>query len=254
MMSTTAEVVGHFNARLAHAVELCQLDLRGSIIGRDRQTMFCAGIPILCVTDDNAIDVGVSLYVEIPIKCLTEIDDGRRLAAVAYSAAKEAIPRLAKYPLWNLYDLHRGAVPRIVTIPAPAEEHELKQDEYLSDTVVDQLTSATAFHRDVATAFEKAKSYLESNLNYLRDDPSRARRAAWFVTECMRSDAAPNMGMWNREKASRLVGEVDDLIRRRNSNHPGYRRAAESIGSILYVVHPPKAWAKHPPSPTLLNL
>lgn len=252
-MSTTPQVIGRFTARLINAPELCQLDSNGEIIAREQQTTFCAGIPIRCVADDKRIAISLSLYVEVDMQRLTGIDSDHRLRAVACAAATESIPRLAKYAPWQLYGLHIGGVSGTGLIPVSAEDYEIQQDEFLAESVVQQLTEATEFHRTIAAVFQSAKEYLESNLGYLRDEPSRARGAARFIAECMRSDATPNMGMWNREKASRLVAEVDDLIRRKNSNHSGYRRAADSIGTILYRVHPPEAWSNYPPPAGLFN-
>ena len=139
-------------------------------------------------------------------------------------------------------------------IGSPADSYELKQDEELSEAVAKELATATERHRDTASAFERAKQFLESNLDYLRHFPAEARSAARFLADCMRSDAAPFMGSWNREKAGRLVDEVDDLIRRKNVNHPGYRSAADGVSCILYTVKAPMFWAKYPPQPQLLRL
>ncbi len=252
-MNSNGLSVGRFNAAIAHAVELCQLDGRGTAIDHDKQTRLCVAVPIRCVTEDKAIDIGISLYGEVDIGRVAVGDSRHRVAAVACATAKQAIPRLAKYAPWNLYGLHRVDLSD-AELEASAEEYELLQDQPLAEAVVKQLSESTAFHREVADAFEKAKEFLGANISYLRDEPNKARSAGWFIAECMRSDAAPNMGMWNREKASRLVGAVDDLIRRKNPNHPGYRHSADSIRSVLYMVHPPTIWAKHPPSPTLWHL
>jgi len=136
----------------------------------------------------------------------------------------------------------------------PKVHDDLRQDEELSEAVAKELAEATERHRNTAAAFERAKKFLESNLDYLRNYPVEAKSAARFLADCMGSDAAPFMGSWNREKAGRLIDEVEDLIRRRNPNHPGYRSAAESVSGILYTIKAPMFWAKYPPQPQLLRL
>jgi hypothetical protein len=246
-------VVGHFNAQIGNAVELCQLDRKGDVISRDRQTLFCCGIPLRCTTDDKTIDVGLSLYTEVAMSRVAGDERRNRVAAVAYAASREAIPFLAHYRNWRLYDFQNITISGKDVLPLPTEEYELQQHEQLSDEVVEELQKATARHREVQRAFEKAKQFLESNLQYLRGQPARAKAAGRFIAECMRSDGAPNMSMWNREKAGRLEDAIEDLIRRKNQNHPGYRHAADSVRSVLYMVNPPTWWAKHPPSPSLAD-
>lgn len=247
-------MTAEFRASLGHASELCQVDWRGDIVDRDKQTRFCAAVPVRCRTEDKKIDIGFWLHVEVDLNELEHVPPDSRLIAVAHAAVEEAIPRLAKYAPWQLYGPNGVRIPSATKIAVPAETYEVKRDHSLAPSVVDQLAKATAFHAEVSAGFESAKKFLDSNLDWLRDDPHRARSTAMFLAECMRSDGAPMMGMWNREKAGRLVDEVNDLIRRRNRNHPGYVSAAHSISSILYMIHAPTVWAKHPPSPALLRL
>lgn len=250
----TPERLAHFRADIARATELSEVDWRGNIVERAKQTKLCVEFPLWCATDDRTISIGVTIYAEVPSTRVRETDPKARVQAVAYAAATNAIPRLARYAPWNLYDANRCDIPGGDESLAALEAYELKQDQLLSAEVFNQLSDAMVYHGEVAAAFEKAKLYLEQNVDYLRHDPSRAANAARFIADCMRSDATPNMGMWNREKSSRLVSDVDDLIKRKNPAHPGYQRAAQSIRSLLYSLHVPSSWAKYPPPPTLLNI
>jgi hypothetical protein len=246
-------MIAHFTARITNACELCQLDSSGEILKRDQQTKFIAGIPITCTSDDKTIDVGISLIVEADNGRVEDLDREQRLAAVAYVGSNEVIPRLARHAAWKLYEAERIDLSGTGRISPAQETYELKRDETLAEAVAQQLSQATAFHGEIAVAFEKAKEFLLSNVGSLRYDPGRARGAAHFLADCMRSDAAPFMSSWNREKAARLISEVDDLIRRKNPNHQGYRAAGDWIQSILYQIRPPAAWARYPPSPRQLN-
>lgn len=171
-------VVGHFTANIVNAVELCQLDRQGEIIDRDDQTLFCCGVPLRCQTDDKAIDVGVLLYAEVAVNRVGGDERRNRVGAVAYAASREAIPLLARSARWNLYDLHRVSISGKDVLLSAAEEYELTQDERLSDEVVAELTAATTLHREIETAFEKAKNFLESNLDICEKSPRAQRRPA----------------------------------------------------------------------------
>src|SRR5437870_862669 len=205
-------MTGHFTALLHNARELCQLDYRGEIVPQEQQTKFCSEVPIQCVTDDRTIDVGFLLGYEVELSRIKKLLEDERLAAVVRAGAKETIPRLAKYGPWKLYDFNLMPLSGSGPIRLPADSYELKQDEELSEVVAKELAEATERHRNTAAAFERAKKFLESNLDYLRNYPVEARSAARFLADCMGSDAAPFMGSWNREKAGRLIDEVEDLI------------------------------------------
>lgn len=247
-------MIGHFIALTQNTREICQLDSRGEIVPRGEETKFCIELQVQCETDDKTIDVGFVLGFEVELSRLQKLDERQRQISVADVGARETIPRFAKYGPWKLYDFILMPLSGSGPVRLAKVDDQLKQDAELSDAVVDDLRKATQRHRDTAAAYERAKKFLESKLHYLREYPSEARSAARFLADCMRSDGASFMGSWNREKAGRIVDEVDDLIRRRNPNHPNYRAAADSIGGILYMIHPPKFWCKYPPQAHLLSL
>lgn len=247
----------HFVAQIQHSRELCQLDYQREVVPRERQTMFCAEVPISCRTDDDTIDLEILLRTEVALARVSAEGaetDRENLYAVTYAAAKEAIPRLAGYGQWQLYEGEEIRIPGTDPIPNAAETYDLKQDEPLNPTLEKQLQEATARHNATATAFERAKEFLSSNINSLRHDPSTARRAARFLADCMRADGSPFMGAWNREKSAGLLGDVDELIRRKDTNHAGYRSAADHLSGILYTISPPAVWVAFPPQSHLLEI
>ena len=158
-------MIGHFTALLHNARELCPLDYRGEIVPREQQTKFCSEIPIRCITDDKTIEVGFLLGFEAELSRMQKLEEAQRLPAIAYAGAKETIPRFAQFGPWKLYDFILMPVSGSGPIRPATDVHELKQDEKLSPAVTEELTKATARHRDTAVAFERAKNFLNPIFN-----------------------------------------------------------------------------------------
>ncbi|MCW0221502.1 MAG: hypothetical protein OJI67_24465 [Prosthecobacter sp.] len=236
-----------FVSQIAMARELCQLDNNGKVIPRDKQTKFRLEITTECSTDDKIIDIEFLIRTEVPLARLNALaSDRERAATVAFLVAKDCIPKLVKQGHLEIY---RGIQARIEgeeMLSNVEEVYDHKENHILNEHLAKQLSEATSKHRASAKKFEDAKKYLERNLDSLRHDPIRARQCAHFLADCMQNSGTPFMSGWNREYAARLVGNVNDLIKRKNSSHPGYSRSADAIETILYQISPEKLWFKEP--------
>jgi hypothetical protein len=239
-------MVGHFTAHTQSARELCQLTWSGNIVPRDQQTMFCCAVAVDCRTADKTIDVGFVFHFEAELSRLRDLDPQKCSPTVAYHGANDYIPRLAKYGPWELYGTENLPIPGDDALCDASNKNSLELDTELGQSVQDFLVDATKRHAHARDAFERAKEFLESNINWIHRSPTEAIGAARFLAECMRNDARFYMGAWNDEKSAKLVGAVGDLIRRKNSAHTNYRRRVDQVRSVLYSIDPPRYWRSWP--------
>jgi hypothetical protein len=243
----------HVVAEIEYATEVWQTSYDGETIPREKQTQFCALLPVTCSSVDRDIDLGSIVHVELPIAKVTDIPKDQRLRTAVYYAALEVKNALSRRTRWDLYKTEQIAIyPQdALTIPT---SFEIEGDVEISDQLAAQFREATKRHSDVEQAMERAKAYLERGIDYAFSDGSRISRAARYLADCMRADGTLHMGPWNREKSAVLLGYVNDLVKRKKPNHPNYQSAASSVRSILYNVRCPTYWASYPPSANLLDL
>lgn len=227
--------------------ELCQLDANRQVIPRSKQTMFCAELHVGCRTGDGTIDLEFLVRTEVPFSRLASYEDNSaKTTSVGLALAKRGIPILAKRSQLQIYGGESLSIPGTDSIPQELDDYRHELNEEISEALAAQLKDATARHRDCTERFEKSKDYLTQNTGSFRHEPMNARRHANFVAEYMRKSSEPFMGPWNSEKSAVLLSYVDDLIRRKNSSHPGFVQAAEWIGSTLYSVRASKLWHSPP--------
>lgn len=246
------------NAKLSanphEAREAAEYDYRGEVLKGAEKFYLVVMLPVKCHTPDRTIAVEFFVRAEVPIEHIQGLEPKERLSAIAYALAKESGPRLAALSEWELYDrqyVHVG-YERPFT---PREKPEIVEVEItLNDSLASFLREATARHAETASAFERAKKYLKENVHSFRYDPSSARSAARFVTDCMRADASPYLYAWNHEKAAGILGIVEELIGRKNPAHPGYTSRVSRLESHLYKAHPPSMWSEYPPQAHLLSI
>jgi len=242
-------------ADIYRASELCQIDYNGEIVAHDKQTRFCALLPVTCSGANQDIDVGITLHIELPIAKVASIpkDQGQRLHTVAYHAGLQVKDMLGRRGIWDLYNAERitlyGEDPLSLS-----DSLEMKCDVEITEALANHFRDATKRHAEAEQALEKAKEYLDSGLDYACNDSSRISSAARFIADCMRADGTPMMGAWNDEKSAVLLAHIKDLVKRKNPNHPNYQSMASWVRSTLYSVRCPTYWAKYPPQPHLLDL
>jgi hypothetical protein len=239
------------------ATELCQTnDYTGEVISEDKRTRYCALLPITCNSPDGDIDVGMTVYVELPIAKVAGIpkDDSQRLHTVAYHSALNVKNRLERADTWELYGTEHVTFYGDDPFSIPAS-FDVKCDAEITGLLATHFRVATKRHEEVEKALEKAKEYLENGLDYgARHDSSRISSAAHFIADCMRADGTPMMSAWNDEKSAVLLAHIADLIKRKDPNHRNYKSMVNWIHSTLYSVRSPTFWARYPPQPHLLNL
>lgn len=244
----------HFVGDAYRTRELCQTDDRtGEIISEDKRTRYCALVTADCKSPEGDMDVGMTLYVEMPMAKVTAISKDKRVETVGYHAALNAKKRLGRAGTWELYGTEHinfyGDEP--LEIPA---SFNVEGDIQIPESLAARFREATKRHKEVERALEQAKDYLEGGMNYACNDASRISRAAHFIADCMRADGTPMMGGWNDEKSAVLLADVADLVKRKQPNHPNYQSKVSWIRSTLYSVRCPSYWAAYPPQPHLLDL
>lgn len=69
-----------------------------------------------------------------------------------------------------------------------------------------------------------------------------------YLRNCLAAADLGTMYSWYQEKMSMISTCMDDLARRKNRSHQGYRQAQEYIRSTLYSFHAPELWKERPPT------
>lgn len=236
-----------FTAYVTNTTELCQLDLNGEVIPRDKQTMFCAELQVECVSSDKSIDLEFVVKTELPFSRLPPVEKGRdRTVSVGMALAKLGIPLLAKYSHIKIYGGELLPMPGVDVIPDASDAYHHEMNEEINESLATQFRDATARHRSSTEHFEESKKYLLHNAERFRFEPALALSHARFVAEYMRKSSDRFMGAWNSEKSAVLISYVEDLIGRKNTSHPGFIGAVEWIESTLYSARPSKFWNTPP--------
>ena len=127
-----------------------------------------------------------------------------------------------------------------VSVQAPPELYEL-------------LAKDAATMERVNGAYAKAKDRLFDLTTERRrcetpDCVHEIRSLLHFIEACNRCSADSWNAPWYKEKTAKVKSAFEDLIRRKNANHPGYELSAEQART-LYSFHAPYAYRETPPSP-----
>ncbi len=68
-----------------------------------------------------------------------------------------------------------------------------------------------------------------------------------FIERTLEAADVGHLYLWYNEKQSGIRRYFNDLFRRKQANHSGYRRAQDYIRSNLFSYHAPDCWRDHPP-------
>jgi hypothetical protein len=221
---TTQKMLIRIASEVNIAQELCQTDQEGKVVPTEKQTVYCAQIPLTCQAPDNSINLGFLVTTEVVLRRISSLPTDQHLIAVAHLTAKQAAICLSKASSWDLYRSREILIQGSESISAQSQE-EFSAEIALTNDLIKAFQEATKRHSVIDATFEWAKDFLTSHLHSIFHVRSEARAAAQFLAHCMRSDGQPYMYGWNREKAAILVRIIEDLGGRKNPNHHGYTSA-----------------------------
>lgn len=68
-----------------------------------------------------------------------------------------------------------------------------------------------------------------------------------FIERSLSSADVGYLYSWYKEKQSGIRGYFNDMLRRKQGSHPGYKQAQDYITRNLYSYHTPVVWLKKPP-------
>jgi hypothetical protein len=238
------------------ATEIDQRDeYTGEIISKDNQTRYCVYLPIRCNSSSGDINVGMTIKIDVEIERLSKIPNQpeQKRRVVAYHGAMQVKTMLERVDNWDIYKSKNVTLYGTEPLSDP-NSSEIKMNAQISDLLTNHFREATKRNEEIKDTIEKAKSYLDKGLDYAFHDGRRLSNAARFISNCMRAGSSGNMDSWNHEKAHRLLSAVDELVKRKNPNHPNYKSKVETIRGILYLVECPEFWDGYPPQPHLLDI
>ncbi len=238
-------IVGTLQAR-----ERGEFDRQGKEIPRDKRTRFCFDLPVDCSTADDAINVGILVIVRVPIGRLANVPREGTCWTVAKFVAPDVISCLSGSTAWSIYGPTEIDLDVEISVDPATASRESTGERQIPERLAEQLRQTTRSRGESETAFEKAKVWLCERMVYLHDNSREARSAAHFIANCLRNSAYPDMG----PSSNLLLRYVEDLIRRRDTNHPNYVRIADELKRMLYPMVFPRYWSAPPPAATLLHL
>lgn len=193
---------------------------------------------------------------KVPLSQIAHIEERQqRVEAAAVATALAGFEQIRRSNQIDLYRRNAVYIDSAIKIDPSPDSRPLVANVEISDSLAVILNQATERHKAVEAAFEKAKKYLERELGGLLSyDAARARSAANFLLLCRKGATGGFLDASNREKASFLVNEVEDMIKRKNPGHPNFIRAVERARGYLYRLYCPTRWGEYPPPLALLNI
>ncbi len=251
-MNTLEIKVGSMQPR-----ELCEVGIDGEVILRAQATEYWLKIPFTIEGKNPGKEFALKTTVlaKIPKTGLPTDRDSAESTVLAL-AEKRLVTDFSSRHRWRTFGkeelLLDPAKPddmltedRLERPGVSVEAHPVMYEQLAVDA--DRMTRTNQ-------AYEKAKDRLFA----LSSQPSRYDLASLtneiyafigFIEACNRASADGFMWAWYQEKTPRVRRGFDDLLRRKNTSHPGYKHSAESASGALYSFHAPYAYLETPPSP-----
>ena len=144
--------------------------------------------------------------------------------------------------VWDFY-----ALPEV---PVKADDPELDADEAegeLDDIIATRLEEQAKNNDE---AMKEWKAAIDEMTRYLSDGPKyhirELREAFGFVESCTQVSRQGQMYGWHQEKLARVRRALDDIARRIDTNHAGFRASVEDI-RVIYSWPVTNAFQRQPP-------
>jgi hypothetical protein len=242
-------------SEIGYASEFLETDYRGEYVQKEKSGGYNVAVPVDLRDDGYTVNVGTFFEGRILVSQFE--NDGRRevLNGAATAVALAAFEQIGRANHLEVYKRNKVYIDSKARVMAAADAPPLNTDLEVSSSLYTLLRDATERNKLAEVAFEKAKRYLQRELGgVLSYDASRVRSAAHYLAQCMAGADGGFLDASNREKASGLIREIEDMIRRKNPGHPNFRRAADRAYSNLYCLHFPRHLSTYPPPPSMLQI
>jgi hypothetical protein len=209
-------------------------------------------IPVRCSTDDKWIDVGFYARVRYSVGPNGFISESASDPDVAKLLWPALFNQLSKCHRLNVYRIAEFDL-RDFNPNAPPSETDPSVTLDATESLFAELMETTSIHKNSESAFDLAKEWLKDNVHHLHFNATGAHSAAHYLADCLTRSSDPNMRGWNMEKASLIKLITQNLVSRKNPNHPNYELKAKQLTDLLFVLHFPSFWSSRPPAPGSLR-
>lgn len=110
-----------------------------------------------------------------------------------------------------------------------------------------QSDEYSAARRSFNLAVNKLKSLANLSPFGLKHHKSEVYSLLDFIGESLASAGVGHMEGWYKEKQSGICSSFEDMLRRKQANHPGYKSSQEYISRTLFSYRAPEVWRDNPP-------
>ena len=112
----------------------------------------------------------------------------------------------------------------------------------------DQFAEYLAARKSFDHAVKKLREFADCTPHGLKYHQSEVLSLLGFIERSLKSADVGYLYGWYREKQSGIRSYFNDMFRRKQGNHPGYKRAQDYIRRNLFSYHAPEVWHEHPPT------
>ena len=114
---------------------------------------------------------------------------------------------------------------------------------FLSSQYIEYSTARESFNH----AVKELRSLADLSPAGLKHHKSEVYSLLDFIGESLASAEVGHMGGWYKEKQSGICSSFEDMFRRKQANHPGYKSSQDYITRTLFSYRAPEVWRDHPP-------
>jgi hypothetical protein len=145
--------------------------------------------------------------------------------------------------VWDFYQM-----PEVVVEPNSPEldkhEGDGELDDIIAATLEEQAKANDQAAKEWKTAIDEMQQYLLEDVRYHISD---LRDAFSFVRSCTEASRQGTMYGWCQEKLAYIRSSLDDLARRKDPNHDGFKRSVQTIRGPLYSWPITNGFHRQPP-------
>jgi hypothetical protein len=235
------------------AYQFHKTDWNGQII-EDSKNVFASMKCTLQIDEVRRVCFGIHAeYPKINLKESQKDNLSDELNYLTWIALKGYLPTLKGM---NLFHIHEIPITYYLNdqLPDPQPNSSELLAPYkcnISNEALDDLIAQFDKYIKARKSFDYAVKQLTNFSDY---DPFGVKHYQSeifsFLSFLQRSLAAADVGQlysWYKEKQSGIHNNFEEMLRRKQARHPGYKRAQDYIRSSLYSYHTPDVWREDPP-------